>query len=64
MVAPALNDHIQWGWFIASQAAFGLTAGWVILRVEPIALLQRLPLAAKAGIEAAGVSAPREEEGE
>jgi len=64
VVAPALNDHIQWGWFIASQAAFGLTAGWVILRVEPVALLQRLPLAAKAGLEAAGVSEPREEEGE
>ncbi len=64
VVAPALNDHIQWSWFIASQAAFGLTAGWVILRIEPIALLQRLPLAAKAGIEAAGLSAPRREEGE
>ena len=59
VVAPALNDHIQWGWFIASQAAFGLVAGWVIGRVEPVAILQRLPLAAKAGLEAAGVVDPR-----
>jgi hypothetical protein len=58
VVAPALNDHIDWGWFIASQAAFGLTAGWVILRSEPVAVMQRMPLAVKAGIEAAGVSAP------
>lgn len=61
VVAPALNDHIQWGWFVASQAAFGLVAGWVILREQPVAILQRLPLAAKAGIEAAGVTAPRGE---
>lgn len=64
VVAPALGHHIRWGWFIASQVAFGLAAGWVIQRVQPVAILQRLPLAAKAGIEAAGVSAPREEEGE
>lgn len=56
VVAPALNDHIQWTWFIASQVAFGLTAGWVISRIEPVALLQRMPLAEKAGIEAAGVN--------
>jgi hypothetical protein len=62
LVAPALNDHIEWRWFIASQAAFGLTAGWVISKVEPIAVLQRLPLAAKAGIEAKGVTAPRSED--
>jgi hypothetical protein len=62
LVAPALNEHIDWRWFIASQAAFGLTAGWVIAKVEPIAVLQRLPLAAKAGIEARGVTAPRSEE--
>lgn len=64
VVAPALNDHIQWGWFIASQAAFGLVAGWVIQRAQPVAILQRLPLAARAGIEAAGVSAPRRDENE
>ena len=56
IVAPALNDHINWGWFIASQTAFGLVAGYVIQRIEPIAILQRTPFAARAGVEAAGVS--------
>lgn len=59
VVAPALNENIHWGWFVSSQAAFGLVAGWVILHEQPVATLQRLPLAAKAGIEAAGVTAPR-----
>jgi hypothetical protein len=63
IVAPALNAHIQWGWFIASQAAFGLTAGFVISRIEPVALLQRMDLAERAGIEAAGVVRPRDERG-
>ncbi len=56
LVAPALNQRIDWIWFIASQAAFGLVAGFVIARIEPIAVLQRLPLASKAGLEARGVS--------
>jgi hypothetical protein len=62
VVAPALSDQIQWGWFVASQAAFGLSAGWVISRVEPVAILQRLPLPDRAGFEAAGLSAPRADE--
>jgi len=57
-VAPALNEHIAWGWFIASQAAFGLVAGYVIARIEPVAILQHAPFAARAGVEAAGVSTP------
>jgi hypothetical protein len=61
IVAPALNAHIQWGWFIGSQAAFGLTAGFVISRIEPVALLQRMDFAERAGIEAAGVVRPHDE---
>ena len=58
IVAPALNEHIAWGWFIASQAAFGLTAGYVIQQIEPVALVQRAPFAARAGLEAVGVAVP------
>ena len=58
IIAPALNEYIAWGWFIASQAAFGLTAGYVIGRIEPVAIAQRAPFAARAGIEAAGISEP------
>jgi len=56
IVSPALDEHINWGWFIASQVAFGLTAGWVIARAEPIRTVQKWPLAARAGIEAPGVA--------
>jgi hypothetical protein len=59
VVAPALGEHIQWGWFIASQAAFGLTAGWVVLRAEPVRIPQRVPLADRIGIEQSAGSAPR-----
>ena len=56
IVAPALEAHIQWGWFVASQLAFGLTAGWVVSRSERIATLQTWPLAARMGLEATGLA--------
>jgi hypothetical protein len=59
IVAPALSEHIQWGWFIASQAAFGLTAGWVVLQAEPVQIPQRAPFADRIGIEQSAGSAPR-----
>jgi hypothetical protein len=54
-VNPLLNERIQWIWFIASQVAFGIVAGWVVSRTEPIATTQRLPLALRAGLEASGL---------
>jgi hypothetical protein len=61
IVNPALEQHINWGWFIASQIAFGLAAGWAIARVEPIEVYQSLTLAERAGLEATGVAPEREE---
>ena len=61
LVNPELNEHVHWGWFVASQVAFGLVAGGVIARSERVQTLQSFPLASRAGIEAAGVSGPREE---
>jgi hypothetical protein len=55
LVNPVLNQRIEWPWFIASQVAFALVAGWVIARTEPIRTMQTWPLAARAGIESAGV---------
>ena len=55
VVNPLLNDRIQWGWFIASQVAFGLVAGWVVSRTERIATAQTLPFAMRAGVEATGM---------
>jgi len=62
-VNPLLNQRIEWTWFIASQVAFGVVAGWVVSRSERIATAQALPLAVRAGFEATGLPrAPREGE--
>lgn len=53
VVAPALGEHVEWGWFIASQAAFGLTTGWVVMRAEPVPIPQRVPPANGRGGRAA-----------
>ena len=54
-VNPLLNERIEWTWFIASQVAFGMVAGWVVSRTEPIATAQSLPLALRAGLEVGGL---------
>ena len=53
LINPTLNDRIDWGWFIGSQLAFGLMAGWVVARTAKIETMQSWPLAQRAGIEAA-----------
>lgn len=55
LVNPVLNQRIEWPWFVASQVAFGLTAGLVVSRVQPVATMQAWPLAARMGIESPGV---------
>jgi hypothetical protein len=55
VVNPLLDQRIEWIWFIASQVAFGVLAGWVVSRSEPIATAQTLPLALRAGLEASGL---------
>ena len=59
-INPALNARVDWGWFIASQIAFGLATGYVVSRSHPVATMQTWPLAARAGVQAAG-PAPEEE---
>ena len=60
---PALQALIRWGWFIASQFAFGLVAGFVVNRHEPIATMQYLPFAVRAGFEAPGIEDEKDEGG-
>jgi hypothetical protein len=55
MIHPALQARIDWGWFMASQFAFGVVAGFVVARHERIATMQYLPFAVRAGIEAPGI---------
>jgi hypothetical protein len=55
IVNPVLNDRIHWGWFVASQVAFGIVAGIVVSHQERIRTWQRLPLAFRAGMEGSGM---------
>jgi hypothetical protein len=54
LINPALNERIDWLWFIASQVAFGLTTGYVIHHTKTVETMQTWPLAARAGLEAPG----------
>ena len=55
VVDPALNQNIDWGWFLASQIAFGLVAGLVVVRQHRVPIWQ-YPLAVRAGIDTPGVT--------
>jgi hypothetical protein len=59
LVNPTLNARIDWIWFIASQVAFGLVAGYVVHHTETVETMQTWPLAARAGLRAPGVSRER-----
>ena len=61
-VNPLLDDQINWWWFAASQAAFGIVAGWVVARQHREWTKENLPLAMRAGIEAPGIIEEREDE--
>jgi len=54
IINPVLNARIDWLWFVASQIAFGLTAGFVVARTQKISTMQTWPLAMRAGVEAGG----------
>jgi hypothetical protein len=55
IIDPTLQARIDWKWFIASQFAFGLVAGFVVARHEPIFTMQHLPFALRAGFEGSGL---------
>ena len=56
---PLLESRIDWFWFMASQIAFGLIAGMVVLRQSRVPTRENLPFALRAGIEAPGTITPR-----
>lgn len=62
LINPALNQRIAWGWFVASQVAFGLITGFVVAHSKEVETAQSWPLAARAGVEAPGLVPVREEE--
>jgi len=63
LVNPVLNVRIHWLWFILSQVAFGLVAGFVVnLQVKVrTPQFQSLPFALRAGVEATGLHGEDEE---
>ncbi len=62
LVNPLLDQEINWLWFAASQVAFGVVAGLVVVRQNKVWTSENLPLAMRAGIEAPGLM--RERDGE
>jgi hypothetical protein len=54
LLNPLLASHINWFWFIASQIAFGVVAGVVVVRQQPVSTRENLPFFLRAGIEAPG----------
>lgn len=64
IVNPVLNQRIDWLWFVFSQMGFGIVAGIVVSRQEPIRTEQRLPLALRVGLEASGMKHEKPAEGE
>ena len=60
LLNPLLASHINWFWFVASQIAFGVVAGLVVVQHRPVSTRENLPFFLRAGIEAAGIS-PRDD---
>ncbi len=60
LLNPLLATHIDWFWFVASQVAFGIVAGLVVMRQASIPTRENVSFALRAGIEAPGTIPPRE----
>jgi hypothetical protein len=61
LVNPLLSKHIDWIWFVASQVAFGVTAGLVVIRQSRVPTHENVPFAIRAGVEAPGIMASRKQ---
>lgn len=55
LVNPLLARRVDWYWFIASQFAFGIVAGLVVVRQQRIPVKQFIPFRVRAGIETPGM---------
>ena len=60
LLNPLLASHIDWTWFVASQVAFGVVAGFVVVRQTPMPTVENVSFAVRAGIEAPGIIEERE----
>ena len=62
LINPLLNQKVDWYWFIASQFAFGIVAGLVVVRQQRVPVKQFIPFAVRAGIETPGAMAQKQRE--
>jgi hypothetical protein len=53
-INPLLDQKIDWLWFVASQFAFGIVAGLVVVKQARVRTRQVLPFAMRAGFETSG----------
>jgi len=60
LLNPLLASRINWFWFMASQIAFGVVAGIVVVGQHRVSTRENLPFIMRAGIEAPGIIPPRE----
>jgi hypothetical protein len=60
LLNPLLESRIDWYWFIASQIAFGLVAGLVVVRQLRMPTRENVAFALRAGVEAPGIIPARE----
>jgi hypothetical protein len=58
LLNPLLASHIDWFWFVASQVAFGIVAGIVVMRQASIPTRENVSFFVRAGIEAPGIMPP------
>ena len=60
LLNPLLASHIDWPWFMASQVAFGIVAGLVVVRQPSFPTRENVSFVIRAGIQAPGTIPPRE----
>jgi hypothetical protein len=61
LINPLLNQHIDWPWFVASQFAFGIVAGLVVVRQQRVRIRQFVPFLMRAGFEGPGITKEKPE---
>lgn len=59
LLNPLLERHIDWVWFMASQVAFGVVAGIVVMRQSRMPTRENVSFLIRAGVEAPGLMPPR-----
>jgi hypothetical protein len=62
IVNPLFQRRVDWVWFVLSQIAFGVVAGFVVSRQERVRTWQAVPLAVRMGVESPGIIAAKNED--